>query len=886
MQLLAAVSRRRTASAVFPAALVARFFSGSPKVIDVLRAEADNDLRTDSNIVSVTQIANPRARDGSWVTDSSGVLSLDEREHINEIADGLYEDLGVEAACVTITNVHNWTPEQAAKRGKLDFWTTDMFNYWGIGDSETNTGLLMLLARQQRRIEIRTGTGLEEVLPPAWLFQMQQEHMVPYFKHNAYGQGLLSGFMRLDARLRERARSGAVAMARHAIARDTVKARMLAHIGVTHPQAPKSALLLPDLSSRDAALVPIEKLPQVDNRALTNRDRLGPLLPAAPPSTAVVPAVVPTDVVLAARQKARSEGAKFGGGALAKPVAQEKHYSDNSYSSSSRSSKDTTADYVVMGSAAVILTLLGYLATRPTSCPACRKAIDKNNLPRPLRPAALHASSPPTTTTTTTVKTKNDGTTVAETVVTSSAPPAAADVSPQEAEDASLLSPCNKAELLVGTYSFSAYSCPCGHKFLTNSRLRPSCTCAHCLCRTANEHRTTVRPSTYDHKGLEDVRTTCLNPSCRAEDHAQYTTPQLVHTSSGGGGGGGGGGCGDDEAADQAHSNSVAQLAHETIEDRLKNPALRSARDFLESLATKTGRGPNRDTCTYKSAYAQQRDEEVREAASTQRDEQLNQFLRGGGRPPGNDLWYFEKGTKKQSSGEVAKLEDEFVKHCTAKDPLSGSLETELPPEARNILASRKPALDSSLKQALKPAINNHPSMWKRRPNNPAANQLSAALGDVLEYHEQCIHDERAREVASVNRLNLEYSQRLLSLYQHFRQEVNGLSRNFQQNEEERKRSEEEFQKKLQQSNRELKIKPFDPLYKPTKHKPSNRVHFIPSPKVVRQLKHRVVKKAWRPEGTASEIQTTSQALGLDAHFAQYSEMRRARDEARRQKLR
>eukprot|EP01050_Picozoa_sp_SAG11_P015110 SAG11_NODE_1927_length_4054_cov_4.221492_2_plen_110_part_00 len=49
----------------------------------------------------------------------------------------------------------------------------DLFNLWGVGDRERNTGLLIAMIMKRRRLEIVTGDGLRPVLLDHWIKDMQ-----------------------------------------------------------------------------------------------------------------------------------------------------------------------------------------------------------------------------------------------------------------------------------------------------------------------------------------------------------------------------------------------------------------------------------------------------------------------------------------------------------------------------------------------------------------------------------------------------------------------------------------------------------------------------------------------------------------------------------------
>lgn len=148
--------------------------------------------------VSVEDVPNPREQNG-WVSDTIDILEPGDEKWLNYHIDDLERDLGVEVAVVTVEQVDTPTPKDFA---------TELFNYWGIGKAEANNGLLILLVRGERRLEMETGYGMESKLTNTWLKRMQTEKMVPLFKQGDYGPGVIAGFEACEARLRHLAQGG------------------------------------------------------------------------------------------------------------------------------------------------------------------------------------------------------------------------------------------------------------------------------------------------------------------------------------------------------------------------------------------------------------------------------------------------------------------------------------------------------------------------------------------------------------------------------------------------------------------------------------------------------------------------------------------------------
>ena len=141
--------------------------------------------------VSVADVPNPRSDHGGWVTDLSDTIPDAEEAQIEAQLERMHQKHAVEIALVTVPSVPGQPKEFATK----------LFNHWGIGDAKTDTGLLVLLVMDKRRLEMETGYGLESRLPDAWIVSMQRQHMIPSFKEGDFAKGLRLGLDQVDLQL-------------------------------------------------------------------------------------------------------------------------------------------------------------------------------------------------------------------------------------------------------------------------------------------------------------------------------------------------------------------------------------------------------------------------------------------------------------------------------------------------------------------------------------------------------------------------------------------------------------------------------------------------------------------------------------------------------------
>jgi len=74
----------------------------------------------------------------------------------------------------------------------------------GIGQKGKDNGALIVLAPKERQVRIETGYDLEEFITDGFAGETIRQAMVPEFRNNNYGQGLLAGTTRVINRIAER----------------------------------------------------------------------------------------------------------------------------------------------------------------------------------------------------------------------------------------------------------------------------------------------------------------------------------------------------------------------------------------------------------------------------------------------------------------------------------------------------------------------------------------------------------------------------------------------------------------------------------------------------------------------------------------------------------
>jgi uncharacterized protein len=73
----------------------------------------------------------------------------------------------------------------------------------GIGARQGDSGMLIVLAVEDRQVRIEVGYGLEGFVTDGFAGEVSRDTMVPYFRRGDYGEGLLAGATRVATRVAE-----------------------------------------------------------------------------------------------------------------------------------------------------------------------------------------------------------------------------------------------------------------------------------------------------------------------------------------------------------------------------------------------------------------------------------------------------------------------------------------------------------------------------------------------------------------------------------------------------------------------------------------------------------------------------------------------------------
>lgn len=146
-------------------------------------------------VYTVQSLPDPKSGSGrGYVSNPDGILSESEVNALDQIIASIEEKATAQVAVAIVNSIGEENPK--------DF-STRLFEQWGVGQSDRDNGLLILTVLDQRRTEFETGYGLEAVLPDAICYRIGMQELVPYYREEKYGQGLMAALTRIKETLEQ-----------------------------------------------------------------------------------------------------------------------------------------------------------------------------------------------------------------------------------------------------------------------------------------------------------------------------------------------------------------------------------------------------------------------------------------------------------------------------------------------------------------------------------------------------------------------------------------------------------------------------------------------------------------------------------------------------------
>lgn len=126
----------------------------------------------------------PKPNPPRLVNDYTGTLDERQKEELESRLLSFHDTTSVQIAVVILSTLDGYP---------VNDYAFQLAEQWGIGQQKTNNGALLLIVKDDRKLYIATGYGLEGVLPDALCKRIIENDIKPFFREGNFYEGLLAG---------------------------------------------------------------------------------------------------------------------------------------------------------------------------------------------------------------------------------------------------------------------------------------------------------------------------------------------------------------------------------------------------------------------------------------------------------------------------------------------------------------------------------------------------------------------------------------------------------------------------------------------------------------------------------------------------------------------
>lgn len=118
------------------------------------------------------------------VIDQAGLLRIQDEAEIEKLLRQAQDSGLAQIQVLTVPNLQGETIEQAS---------IQIVDQWKLGTAKGDNGVLILVAKEERKVRIEVGQGLEGVLPDITAKRIVSDVMIPFFRQGQFSQGIYAG---------------------------------------------------------------------------------------------------------------------------------------------------------------------------------------------------------------------------------------------------------------------------------------------------------------------------------------------------------------------------------------------------------------------------------------------------------------------------------------------------------------------------------------------------------------------------------------------------------------------------------------------------------------------------------------------------------------------
>ncbi|MGM9929544.1 MAG: TPM domain-containing protein [Bacillus sp. (in: firmicutes)] len=134
---------------------------------------------------SVGAIEVPKQQGDIYVQDFADLLTNEQTEQLNQLGRQLEDATTAQVAVLTIDSLGGESIEEFAN---------EAFREYGIGSAESDNGVLLVIAYDDREVRIEVGYGLEGALPDGKVGRIRDEYLIPYLQADEPDQAIIETY--------------------------------------------------------------------------------------------------------------------------------------------------------------------------------------------------------------------------------------------------------------------------------------------------------------------------------------------------------------------------------------------------------------------------------------------------------------------------------------------------------------------------------------------------------------------------------------------------------------------------------------------------------------------------------------------------------------------
>ncbi len=120
----------------------------------------------------------------NYVNDFTGTLTAEQKSYLEQALKELDDSTSTQIVVLMINSLNGYP---------IEMYANETAEKNKIGTKENDNGILFLIAKDDRKMRIEVGYGLEGALPDALASSILRNEVAPYFRQKQYYKGIVAG---------------------------------------------------------------------------------------------------------------------------------------------------------------------------------------------------------------------------------------------------------------------------------------------------------------------------------------------------------------------------------------------------------------------------------------------------------------------------------------------------------------------------------------------------------------------------------------------------------------------------------------------------------------------------------------------------------------------